>query len=276
MTGAALGAVFFVAFHAVQAQSIDFPTNFAGFSTADIKVVIENIVRIVIGFIGIIFVLLLIAGGIMWMTSGGSADRINQAKKLIAAAVIGLIITLSAYAIAGFIITSVQTVFNGGSNNSGGGGGGLPGCTDPGSGIVKICSLSGGATPGSVIGINGYNFGFPQGSGTVVFEAGGVPTTAQIVSCNATSSWGAQHIDAIVPPTLTAGILYNVIVTNPTNIACTVGTTCKTHTLIAGTSPSIFCMNPTTGLANGTQSVALTGAYFVSAPGAITMVGVSG
>ena len=34
--------------------SIDFPTNFAGFSSQDVKVTIQNIIRIIVGFLGII------------------------------------------------------------------------------------------------------------------------------------------------------------------------------------------------------------------------------
>ena len=44
--------------HSALAQiSIDFPTDFAGFSSQDIRITIANIVRIVLGFIGILFVL---------------------------------------------------------------------------------------------------------------------------------------------------------------------------------------------------------------------------
>ena len=89
--------------------SIDFPTNFAGFSTNDIKTTIQNIVRIVVGFLGIVTVLIILWGGFIWMTSFGEQEKIENAKKLIAAGVAGLVVTLAAYAIASFVVSSLST-----------------------------------------------------------------------------------------------------------------------------------------------------------------------
>lgn len=89
--------------------SLDFPANFADFSTADIKTTIENIVRIVIGFLGIITVLIILYGGLIWMTSFGNEEKIEQAKKLIGAGVVGLVIVLASYALANFVVRSLST-----------------------------------------------------------------------------------------------------------------------------------------------------------------------
>lgn len=105
---------------AVHAQvSLDLPGSFAGFSSQDLKTTIQNIVRIVLGFIGVIFLLLILFAGFRWMTSRGDEKQIMQAKKILVSAVIGLIITLGAYAIAGFIIRS----FTGATGPGGGAGG---------------------------------------------------------------------------------------------------------------------------------------------------------
>src|SRR3989344_7388447 len=130
--------------YAFAAPSIDFPLGFADFSSQDLKVTTANIVRIVVGFIGIIFLLLVLYGGFIWMTSHGEPDKINRAKKIIFSATIGLLITLSAYSIAGFIVTSLQQATGGGPGGPGPGPG--PGaivCPYPGPGIVKICSVAG-------------------------------------------------------------------------------------------------------------------------------------
>ena len=87
--------------------SVDLPTDFAGFSTNDIKDTIENIVRIIVGFLGIITILIILAGGFKWMTSAGNEDKIAEAKKLISAGVVGLVVVLAAYAIATFVINSL-------------------------------------------------------------------------------------------------------------------------------------------------------------------------
>src|SRR3989344_3620757 len=87
--------------------SIDFPTAFAGFSSQDIKTTIENIVRIVVGFLGIITIIIILVGGFKWLASGGSEDKIAEAKKLISAGVVGLVVVLAAYAHATFVINSL-------------------------------------------------------------------------------------------------------------------------------------------------------------------------
>ena len=92
----------------VHAQaSIDFPTEFANLSNQDIKVTLANIVRIILGFIGILTVIFILYGGFMWMTSGGNADRIASAKKLIGAAVVGLVIILISYSLATFVVNNL-------------------------------------------------------------------------------------------------------------------------------------------------------------------------
>jgi hypothetical protein len=42
----------------------------------------------------------------MWMTSGGNEERVKKAKQILIAAIIGLVIILSAYAITNFIGTA--------------------------------------------------------------------------------------------------------------------------------------------------------------------------
>lgn len=74
---------------------------------ADLKDFIANLIRIVLGFVGIIFLLLIIWGGIQWMTSGGNEQRIESAKKRIVNATIGLTIVIMAYAIASFVVNSL-------------------------------------------------------------------------------------------------------------------------------------------------------------------------
>ncbi len=65
---------------------------------------IANIVKIALGFLGIIFVILIIYAGFMWMTAAGSEERISKAKKIMIAAIIGVAIVLSAYLITYFVI----------------------------------------------------------------------------------------------------------------------------------------------------------------------------
>lgn len=86
--------------------SIDLPT-IPGFSSQDIKVTIMNIIQIIVGFLGIITIIIILAGGFKWMTSAGSEDKIGEAKKLISAGVVGLVIVLATYSIAIFVVNSL-------------------------------------------------------------------------------------------------------------------------------------------------------------------------
>ena len=89
--------------------SLGFPSSFAGFSSQDLKQTIENIIRIIVGFLGIITVIIILAGGFKWIASGGNEDKIAEAKKLISAGVVGLVVVLAAYAIASFVVNSLQS-----------------------------------------------------------------------------------------------------------------------------------------------------------------------
>jgi len=74
--------------------------------------IVGRIIGIVLGLMGIILVVLMIAGGIMWMTSGGSAEQVTKAKKLMSSALIGLIIIIFSYAISSFIVERLSRVTN--------------------------------------------------------------------------------------------------------------------------------------------------------------------
>ena len=89
------------------APSIEFPASFADFSTQDVKTTIQNIVRIIVGFLGIIVIIIILAGGFKWLTSGGNEEKIGEAKKIITAGIIGLVIIFTSYAIATFVITQL-------------------------------------------------------------------------------------------------------------------------------------------------------------------------
>ena len=65
----------------------------------------KTIIQYILGFLGVIFLILVISGGYQWMTSGGNEESIGKAKKRIINATIGLVIVLTAYAITSFIFT---------------------------------------------------------------------------------------------------------------------------------------------------------------------------
>jgi hypothetical protein len=68
---------------------------------------VANIINILLGFLGVIAVVLILIGGFKWMTSQGNEEKIGEAKKLLGAGVVGLVIIFVAYALAYFIVTQL-------------------------------------------------------------------------------------------------------------------------------------------------------------------------
>ena len=69
------------------------------------QVIAARLVNIMLGFLGIIAVVIILLGGFKWMTAGGNEDKIGEAKGLLSAGVIGLIIILMSWALATWVIS---------------------------------------------------------------------------------------------------------------------------------------------------------------------------
>jgi len=84
----------------------DFQTG-TGLGNKPLTATIASLINVVIGFLGIVAVVMILIGGFMWMTAGGSEEKIKKAKALIFQGIIGLVIILASYAIATFVISSL-------------------------------------------------------------------------------------------------------------------------------------------------------------------------
>ncbi|MBI2484389.1 hypothetical protein HYV71_04360 [Candidatus Uhrbacteria bacterium] len=78
-----------------------------------IQQTIIDLLNIVLGFLGLIAVIIIIAAGFMWMTAGGNEKRLETARKLLIQGFIGLVLVMAAWAIALFVITTFETQFFG-------------------------------------------------------------------------------------------------------------------------------------------------------------------
>lgn len=85
---------------------LDKAASTAGYDTKNttIEPIIGIIIKSALTFLGVIFLILTIYGGYMWMTAAGNEEQVGRAKKTLTTAVIGLIIVVSAYAISYFVI----------------------------------------------------------------------------------------------------------------------------------------------------------------------------
>ena len=76
----------------------------SGLPTVELDVVLTNIIVGILGFIGILGILYLVYGGIRYVTSAGNDSDMEEAKKIIMYAILGLFLTASAYAIVKTVI----------------------------------------------------------------------------------------------------------------------------------------------------------------------------
>ena len=75
-----------------------------GLGKRDVRSTVGQIINVVLGILGIIAVVLILAGGFKWMTAGGNEDKVGEAKKMITQGAIGLVIIFAAWGIASFVI----------------------------------------------------------------------------------------------------------------------------------------------------------------------------
>lgn len=81
-----------------------------GLGSSDLQETVIRIVQWALGLLALVAVIMIIVGGFQWMTAGGNEEKVDKAKKLISAAVIGLIIVLLAWAIVIFVIGVTSNV----------------------------------------------------------------------------------------------------------------------------------------------------------------------
>lgn len=86
------------------ARAVSFfdPSQSLGLSTTDLVSTVTRIIQWVLGLLGLVAVIMIIIGGFRWMTAGGNEEKVEAAKKILTAAIIGLIIVLLAWAIVIF------------------------------------------------------------------------------------------------------------------------------------------------------------------------------
>ncbi|KKT40518.1 hypothetical protein A3K29_00995 [Candidatus Collierbacteria bacterium RIFOXYB2_FULL_46_14] len=77
--------------------------NFFGYTC--IGHLVSNLVAAAFIVAGIAFFVYLVMGGIQWLTSGGDKGKIESSQKMISAALIGLAIVASSYAVYMIVLT---------------------------------------------------------------------------------------------------------------------------------------------------------------------------
>jgi len=86
----------------LQLAALTAPAGLGG--PASFGEIISIVTNLLLGIAGSIAVIFIIVGGIQYATSAGDDNRVQSAKNTILNAVIGLVITVMAYAIVNFIL----------------------------------------------------------------------------------------------------------------------------------------------------------------------------
>ena len=68
---------------------------------------IITIINWVIGILGLVCVIVIIIGGVNYMTSSGEAGKVKKAKDTILYGIIGLVVCILAFAIVNFVISGI-------------------------------------------------------------------------------------------------------------------------------------------------------------------------
>ncbi|PJE75929.1 hypothetical protein COV04_02115 [Candidatus Uhrbacteria bacterium CG10_big_fil_rev_8_21_14_0_10_48_11] len=76
------------------------------------QIIIARIIQIALGLIGIVFVLLMVYAGYLWMTARGNEDQVERSRNLIIQAISGAVIVFLAYFITAFVVQRIgESVF---------------------------------------------------------------------------------------------------------------------------------------------------------------------
>lgn len=78
-------------------------TGFEPLGSLDLAVLISNLIKLLLVVASLVFFFWLVLGGIKWIMSGGDKAKTEEARSQITAALVGLVIVFSAWAIAQLI-----------------------------------------------------------------------------------------------------------------------------------------------------------------------------
>ena len=70
-------------------------------------VVVGRVLQGIFGIIGVLLLVMIIYGGILYMTAAGSEDRVESAKKILTYAIFGAVVVALAFTITTYIINAL-------------------------------------------------------------------------------------------------------------------------------------------------------------------------
>ena len=71
-----------------------------------VQTLIGRVIKIVMGVVGSIALIMFVAGGLMWMTAAGNAERTGKALRIITWSSLGIVVIFSAYILTQFVFSA--------------------------------------------------------------------------------------------------------------------------------------------------------------------------
>ncbi len=75
-----------------------------GLGSRDPRLIAASVINVILGFLGIIAVVIVLIAGFKWMTSAGNEEQVTQAKKMLTSGMIGLILVLASWGLSKFVV----------------------------------------------------------------------------------------------------------------------------------------------------------------------------
>ena len=76
------------------------------------KAVVIKYIQVILGFLGLMALIMIIISGYSWMTAGGNEEKVTKAKGKLKNAIIGLIVILLSWMIVAFVFGRVGEMTN--------------------------------------------------------------------------------------------------------------------------------------------------------------------
>ena len=90
------------------AREADLPLNESNVSGAELPDLAGQVIGTALSMIGVLFFILAVYGGFVWMTAKGESERVERGKETVIAATIGVVIIVASYALTNFVLKSLE------------------------------------------------------------------------------------------------------------------------------------------------------------------------
>ncbi len=87
-------------------------------SPGQLPVIIGTVIKAALGLVGVIFLVLMVYAGYIWMIARGDESKTSKAKDTITAAIIGVVIVIGAYALTTYIVDAMTGASGSGTGAS--------------------------------------------------------------------------------------------------------------------------------------------------------------